>query len=212
MTQFRFAQGAAMAIVLGLAATAQPQDEGVKQVEQLVKKAREAVVAVADTKLQMTKTMDVYNGLMAEGAKDRKGAYKDLQKQMATTDERRAAIALRVGEMQAEADVVFKSWAESAAAIGDADLRKRSEDRLVATKASLAAIRASGQKAGELYGPVMKALQDQVTYLGHDLNDAAVASLKPNADKLNAQVQELFKRVDDTMTTAHAAIAAIGPR
>jgi ElaB/YqjD/DUF883 family membrane-anchored ribosome-binding protein len=113
--------------------------------------------------------------------------------------------------MKAEADALFKSWADSAAAISDPDLRKRSEERLTKTKASFADIGTVGQKATELYGPVMKALQDQVTYLGHDLNPSAVASLKPNAAKLNGEAQELAKRIDDTITTANTAIGALRP-
>jgi hypothetical protein len=212
MKRIRIGYGLAIPVVLCFAATARPQDEGVKQVEQLTKKARATVEAITNTKLQLLKTLDVYNGLMTEGATDRKGAYKKLQQEMASTDERRGEIALRVGEMQTEADAVFKSWADSAAAIADPGLRKRSDERLTATKASLAEIGAVGQKAAELYGPVMKALQDQVTYLGHDLNPSAIASLKPDAAKVNAEAQELVKRIDDTIATANKAIAALGPR
>jgi hypothetical protein len=58
----------------------------------------------------------------------------------------------------------------------------------------------------------MKTLQDQVTYLGHDLNPSAVASLKPNAAKLNDEAKELVKRIDDTITTANTAIGALRPQ
>jgi hypothetical protein len=212
MKRIGFGQGlAAAAIVLSSAVAVRAQDQGVKQVEQLTKKAGATVEAIANTKLQLMKTMDVYNGLMADGATDRKGAYKKLQSEMAATEKRRSEIALRADEMKAEADALFKSWADSAAAISDPDLRKRSEERLTKTKASFADIGTVGQKATELYGPVMKALQDQVTYLGHDLNPSAVASLKPNAAKLNGEAQELAKRIDDTITTANTAIGALRP-
>lgn len=201
--------GLAAATVLALAATASAQDAGVKQVEQLTKKCNGTVEAIANTRTQLQKTTDVYNGLLADDAKDRKDLYKKLQQEMATTDKRRAEIAVRAGEMNTEADALFKSWAESTAAISDASLRKRSEDRLAKTKASYAQIGTVGQKATDLYGPVMKALQDQVTFLGHDLNPAAIATLKPNAVKLNANVSELVKRIDDTITTANTTCGAL---
>jgi hypothetical protein len=213
MKRFGFGQGlAAAAVLLSFAAAVRSQDEGVKQVQLLTKKAGATVEAIANTKVQLVKTMDVYNGLMADGATDRKGAYKKLQSEMAATEKRRSEIGLRADEMKAEADALFKSWTDSTAAIGDADLRKRSEERLARTKASFAEIGTVGQKATELYGPVMKALQDQVTYLGHDLNPSAVASLKPNAVKLNDQAKELTKRIDDTITTANTAIGALRPQ
>jgi hypothetical protein len=213
MKRFAYVHGlAAAAIVLSFAVAGRAQDEGVKQVEQLTKKAGATVEAIANTKVQLMKTMDVYNGLMADGATDRKGAYKKLQQEMAATEKRRSEIALRADEMKAEAEALFKGWADSTAAIGDADLRKRSEERLAKTKASFAEIGTVGQKATELYGPVMKALQDQVTYLGHDLNPSAVASLKPNAARLNGEAKELVKRIDDTITTANTAIGALRPQ
>jgi hypothetical protein len=210
MTRTRFGQVlSAVAVVAVFGARASAQDAGVKQVEQLTKKCKGTVEAITNTKTQLQKTTDVYNGLLAEDAKDRKDLYKKLQQEMATTDKRRAEIAVRAGEMNTEADTLFKGWADSTAAISDAALRKRSEDRLTKTKASYAQIGTVGQKATDLYGPVMKALQDQVTFLGHDLNPAAIASLKPNAVKLNTSVSELVKRIDDTISTADTTCAAL---
>ncbi len=213
MKRFGYGQClAAAAIVLSFAVAVRAQDQGVKQVELVSKKAGALVEAIANTKVQLMKTMDVYNGLMADGATDRKGAYKKLQAEMETTEKRRSEIALKADEMKVEADTLFKSWADSAAAISDAGLRKQTEDRLAKTKASIAEIGTAGQKATEIYGPVMKSLQDQVTYLGHDLNPSAVASLKPNAVKLNDQTKELAKRIDDTISTANTAISALRPQ
>jgi hypothetical protein len=213
MERFGLVRGlAAAAIVLSFAVAGRSQDQGVKQVEQLTKRAGATVQAIANTKVQLMKTMDVYNGLMADDATDRKGAYKKLQQEMQSTEKRRSEIALKADEMKAEADTLFKSWTDSTAAISDPDLRKRSEERLTKTKASFAEIGTVGQKATELYGPVMKALQDQVTFLGHDLNPSAVASLKPNAAKLNEQTQDLVKRIDDTIATANTAISGLRPQ
>ena len=68
-----------------------------------------------------------------------------------------------------------------------------------------------GQKAADLYGPFMKALQDQVTYLGHDLNPGAIASLKPDAAKMNEKAKKLIQSIDDTITTANTNISALRP-
>ena len=54
----------------------------------------------------------------------------------------------------------------------------------------------------------MKALQDQVTYLGHDFNPGAVASLKP-ADKLNAQAKELYSAIDKTTAAATSNVSQL---
>jgi hypothetical protein len=213
MRQGRLWRGAAVLAGLGLAAAATAQsNEGVKQVERLVKASGNTVKAIGDTKLQLMKTMDVYNALMADDAKDRKKLYKSLQKEMENTEKRRAKIGEEAARMKAEADTLFEQWAQSTAAIENPDLRKRSEERLDATRASYAEIETTGQKAADLYPPFMKDLNDQITFLGHDLNPDAVASLEPEAVKLNEKAETLMKSLDDTIATANQKIAALRPQ
>lgn len=205
----------ALGVLVGLtlcpALAAQAQDEGVKRVEQLVKSAGSTVQAMSEAKLQFLKTIDVYNAILAEGAKDRKKLYKKLQSDMESTEEKRAEVGRKADQMKLEAGIVFKSWADSTVGIENPDLKKRSEERLEKTKDRCAEIQSAGRSAVEVYAPVMKALQDQVTYLGHDLNAEAVASLKPDAAKVNAQAQELAKRVDEAIGIANTNINALRP-
>jgi len=213
MTRERTWRGAAVLAALTLSAMAAAQStEGVKQTERLVKASGSTVQAIAETKMQLMKTMDVYNALMADDAKDRKKLYSNLQKEMAAADKRRAMIGDEAAKMKAEAKALFDQWATSTAAIDNPDLRKRSEERLQATRASYAEIETVGQRAADQYGPFMKDLQDQVTFLGHDLNPSAVASLKPEAAKLNQKAETLVKSIDDTIATANGKIRALRPQ
>jgi chromosome segregation ATPase len=213
VTNVRFVRILAVLAVAALAAwPARAQDQGVKQVEQLVKKSGSTVQAIAETKMQLQKTMDVYNTLMSDDVKNMKGNYKKLQSEMESTEKKRGEIKQRADEMNAEATTLFKSWADSTAAIENADLRKRSEERLDKTKASFAEIGTLGQKASDLYGPFMKTLEDQVTYLGHDLNAQAVESLKGDAAKVNQKAQDLMKSIDETITVANKNINELRPQ
>ncbi len=212
MSQRRLWQGLAVLLALALAATAGAQsDEGVKQVERVIKASGKTVKAIGDTKLQLKKTMDVYNSLFAEDAKNHKKIYKNIQKEMENSNKRRAKISEESAKMDAEATTLFKEWADSTAAIENPDLRKRSDERLSSTRASYAEIGTVGEKAADLYGPFMKALQDQITYLSTDLNPSAIASLKPDADKLNERANALIKSIDDSIYTANTNISALRP-
>jgi len=196
-------------IIFGTIGVGSAQDEGVKQVEQLIKKANAGVESINDTKLQLQKTMEAYNAVLAPDVKDRRDAYKKLQKEVATTEKKRAMVSTRNGEMNVEAGRLFKNWEGSTAAIQDPELRQRSQQRLGQAKARYSEIETNGQGAARLYTPFMKALQDQVTYLGHDLNPEAVATLKPEADKLNAQAKELYSAIDKTTAAANNNISQL---
>ena len=196
-------------IIFGTVAVAFAQDEGVKQVQELIKKANAGVESINDTKAQLQKTMEAYNAVLAPDVKDRKDAYKKLQKEVTESEKKRAMVATRNGELNVEAGNLFKNWEASTAAIQDPELRKRSQDRLAQAKKRFSDIQANGQGAARLYTPFMKSLQDQVTYLGHDLNAGSVASLKPEADKLNAQAKELFSAIDKTTAAATSNISQL---
>jgi len=196
-------------MIFGTAAVGFAQDEGVKQIQELIKKANAGVESINDTKAQLQKTMEAYNAVLAPDVKDRRDAYKKLQKEVNESEKKRAVVATRNGEMNVEAGKLFKTWEGSTAAIQDPELRKRSQDRLAQAKKRYSDIQANGQGAARLYTPFMKALQDQVTYLGHDLNPGAVTSLKPEADKLNAQAKELFSAIDKTTAAATSNISQL---
>jgi Protein of unknown function (DUF2959) len=196
-------------IIFGTAAFGFAQDEGVKQIQELIKKANAGVESINDTKAQLQKTMEAYNAVLAPDVKDRRDAYKKLQKEVNESEKKRAVVATRNGEMNVEAGKLFKTWEGSTAAIQDPELRKRSQDRLAQAKKRYSDIQANGQGAARLYTPFMKALQDQVTYLGHDLNAGAVASLKPEADKLNVQAKELYSAIDKTTAAATSNISQL---
>ena len=198
-------------VMMFIAATgvARAQDEGVKQIEQLIKTAKSQVEAIGDAKAQLQKTMTAYNTVLAPDVKDRRDAYKSLQKEIANSEKKRADVATRSKEMNAEADRLFKSWDGTAAAIQSPELRGRSQERLKRTQDRFADLRQTGQKAADMYAPIMKTLQDQVTYLGHDLNAGAANSLKADADKLNGQAKDLYAAIDKVTETASANIAKL---
>jgi DNA repair exonuclease SbcCD ATPase subunit len=200
---------ASVMIFIAAAGAARAQDEGVKQIEQLIKSAKAQVDSIRDAKQQLQKTLAAYNTVLAPDVKDRRDAYKTLQKEMTTTEKKRADVATRGREINVEADKLFKSWEGSTAAIQNPELRARSEQRLKRTQDRFTELRQTGLRAADIYAPMMKTLQDQVTYLGHDLNAGAAASLKSDADKLNAQAKDLYAAIDQVTDTASANIAKL---
>ena len=67
---------------------------------------------------------------------------------MESTEKKRSEIALKKAEMDAEAETLFKSWNDSAAAISDTNLRQRADERLSKTKAQLRRDRHSRVECG----------------------------------------------------------------
>jgi hypothetical protein len=183
--------------------------EGLKRTDSLIKKAEDLVKAASSAREQIGKTVDTYNTIFAEDAQDVRKAYKGVESEMGRSEKEREEVRKKLDEMTIEAEAYFAGWSESLQQIGNPDLRKRSETRMTETRSKYDGILEAVTAARDAYEPFMTGLKDQWTYLGHDLNPSGIASLKPDAEKLNSQAKELFEKIDAGTKKANEYIAAL---
>jgi hypothetical protein len=81
-------------------------------------------------------------------------------------------------------------------------LQSQAKERLTANQQEFGGVLQSLREAGGALEPFRKQLADQITYLGSDLTPSAMASLKPQAEKLNAQGAEVFAKTDQALAKA----------
>jgi chromosome segregation ATPase len=193
-------------VALGLPTAPASAQDGLKQTEAVVKKGEDTIKAITDGRQQLEKTLASYNSIIDGKAVDPKAAYKDLGGEVKDCDSKVADVQKRRDAMNLEADKLFASWKESLAGISSEDLKKRSEARMAQTRERLAKVGDAGQVARSEYETFIKSLKDQITYLGHDLNPSAIASLKGDAAKLNQQAQKMFQKIDTTTSAANSSI------
>src|SRR4029453_6666611 len=180
--------------------------EGINQTETLIKKGEQTMKAVTEARQQLEKTLANYNTIVDGKAVDPKDSYKDLGKAVKESEDRVADVTKQREEMDAEAGKLFASWKASMDAIGSPELKKKSQARLETTQASYGKIATAGKDAKSEYDAFLGGLKDQITFLGHDLNPAALASLKPDAAKLNDRAQKMFAKIDGVSAAANASI------
>ena len=203
-----------MALAAGLGALAAGPalgQSGQEQTQKLVKSVESTVKSIGDTRQQLEKTVAGYNSIMEQTAKDTKDAYKGLNKDIAESEKKVGDARLKVDEMNAEAQRHFTAWRESAAAISDPALRKKSEQRLVDAQARFQKIEAAGKDAGQSFDTLMKDLKNQSTFLGSDLNASAISALKPDAAKFNSRAKTVFQKIDGVNKMFGDYVASIKP-
>ncbi len=208
-----FALGLTIAMVLP-AGTAGAQifgsdPEGLKRTDNLIKKAEDLVKQSVSARQQIGKTLDTYNAIFPDDVQDVRKAYKGVESEMAKSEKQREEVTKKLEEMKVEAEAYFTGWSESLQQIENPDLRNRSEARMTETRRQFDGVLDSVRVAREAYEPFMKSLKDQWTYLGHDLNATGIASLKPDAEKLNQQGKELFDKIDSAMKEANQYIESL---
>jgi hypothetical protein len=178
--------------------------QGLKETDKFVKSGNTTIQSLTNGKTQLQKTLDSYNTLVTQPSTNMKGDYKKLMKSSDSMNDKVAEAREKIEAMQKAGDTYFNGRAETIKGIQDPALLKQAEQRLTANQQEFAGVMKSLRDAGAELEPFRKQLADQITYLGSDLNPSAMASLKPQAEKLNTQGAAVFSRTDQALAKADA--------
>jgi len=183
--------------------------QGLKETDRFVKAGESTSQSITNGKMQVQKTLDAYNTLVTQPSKDMKGDYKKLLKSSDAMNDRVAEARQKIEAMQKTGETYFSGRAETIKNITDPALQSQAQQRLTANQKEFAGVLQSLRDAGGALEPFRKQLADQITFLGSDLTPSAMTSLKPQADKLNAQGGQVFSKTDQALANADAYFKAL---
>jgi Skp family chaperone for outer membrane proteins len=171
-----------------------------------VKKARgeqkEAGEEFQDAMTQLKK-LTGYHGGNLESAYDKfKAEYDDCERQ---------AIAVRsqVREVDQVARDLFREWEIEARQYESATLAAESRRKLADTKARFEQLSRSLHTAESSMDPVLRQFRDQVLYMKHNLNAAAIGSLRSTADNIQVNIQRLLEQMNRSIAEADRFIQTL---
>ena len=194
----------AMPILMTAQTAERSRTQGLKETDRFVKAGESTSQSITTGKMQVQKTLDAYNSLVTQPSKDMKGDYKKLLKSSDAMNGKVAEAQQKIEAMQKSGDTYFSGRAETIKGIVDPALKAQAQDRLTANQREFAEVLSSLRDAGGALEPFRKQLADQITFLGSDLTPSAMTSLKPQADKLNAQGAEVFSKTDQALAKGTA--------
>ena len=181
---------------------ARSRTEGLKETDRFIKAGEQASTAVGTAKTEVERTLTAYNTLVSQPSKDMKRDYRNLMRSVDSMNKRVTEATTRIGAMQAAADIYFQGRGLTIKDIQDKQLQGQAQQRMEQSQKDFDGVLGALRDAGEALEPVRKQLADQITFLGSDLNPSATASLKPQAEKLNASGAAVFARADAAITKA----------
>lgn len=136
-------------------------------------------------------------------------AYTALQKDYNRSEARAKAVRERVGEVQTVANDLFREWEREIQDISSANLRSSSQRQLRDTRSRYEDLIAALKKAEETMDPVLTRFRDQVLFLKHNLNAAAVASLKGESISIQKEITQLLKEMNEAIARADSFISTL---
>ena len=114
-----------------------------------------------------------------------------------------------IKQVETVAGDLFAEWEKEAAGIQTASLRSKSREQLATTQRRYNEMHASLKKSESRMEPVLAKFNDQVTYLKHNLNAQAIASLKGESANIQGEIERLIADMNKSIAEADQFIAAM---
>lgn len=173
--------------------------ENAREAQQEAKQQFESALA------QFIATTNFSGGELERQYNKLKDAYDD-------SDSRAQAVRKRIDEVERVAQDLFKEWDKELKQYTDPALRRSSQNQLNATKARYQKLITVMRRAEKKLDPVLNAFRDRVLYLKHNLNARAIASLRAERAKVEADIGALVEDMNRSIREADAFIKEMGPQ
>jgi len=122
---------------------------------------------------------------------------------------RAEAVRKRIRDVETVAGDLFKEWEREIKQITSESLRAGSREQMTRTRARYDELHNSLKRAEESMGPVLVKFNDHVLYLKHNLNAAAIGSLKGEATDIQAEIGKLIEDMNKSIQQADEFIKTI---
>ncbi len=140
---------------------------------------------------------------------DLEKTYDELKKDYDQSAERAEAVRKRIDDVETVASDLFKEWEKEIQDISTPTLRQNSSQKLRETQQRYNEMITALNQAESSMEPVLTRFKDQVLYLKHNLNAAAVASLKGESINIQAEITKLLQDMNNAIAKADKFIQAM---
>ncbi len=171
-----------------------------------VKKARdEQKDAQVQFKDALTRMKEMYN---LQGGELEK-VYGKLKADHTSCEAQAADVHKRIRDMDQVATDLFAEWEKEAAQFTNPAFASDSRRKLAETRTRYAQLAGSLRAAEATMDPVLKSLGEHVLYLKHNLNAAAISSLKGEGGQIQVQIDNLLRQMNASIAEADSFLKTL---
>lgn len=153
----------------------------------------------------LTKLKEIY----AFNGGDLEKQYRQLQSEYEDSESRAKAVRKRIADVETVGSDLFKEWEKEIGEISTPALADSSRRQLRETRAKYDLMVTALKQAEGSMDPVLLKLHDQVLYLKHNLNAAAIASLRGEATSIQTEISNLIADMNHSIAKADEFIKAM---
>lgn len=142
---------------------------------------------------QFTSALEALSTLTQFDGGELQTMYDTINEQYLDSEEAVENVRDRIGAVEDVSDALFDEWRDELDLFTSASLRRDSERKLKETERSYSQMLAAMKKAESKMTPVLNTLRDNTLYLKHNLNAAAIGSLKSEFAGLEREINRAIK-------------------
>jgi len=180
---------------------------GVEKRSLLVSRVTDAKEAQEDAQKVFKDALEEFGSVVHYDGGELERQYRRMDAAYERCAAKAESLGKSIGEVERVSRGLFKEWAAENREYGNADYRRRSEAQLASTKESCAEMIAAMRRAEAKVAPVLAVLHDQVLFLKHNLNAAALSSLAGEEAKVEADVADLIAEMNEAIAESEEFIA-----
>ena len=160
-------------------------------------------------KEQFKSTLEAFQAATGFKGGQTEEVYKKLKKEYDEAADKTKKVSDRIASIEHVSGDMFNEWEKELSGMSNADLRSKSNVLLRATRRRYSELIRKMKAVEAKAKPVLKAFEDQVLFIKHNLNAEAITSLKSNLVKMDADVQILLRDIETSTKEADAFIASL---
>ena len=172
----------------------------------LVDRVEDARDAQDEAKEQFVSALDQFKAVTSFDGGNLEAQYKKLSSAYDSAKTRADEVTARIKSVDDVATALFKEWEAEIDQYQSAQLKTASQQQLRATKDRYGKLLSAMRAAESKMQPVLAAFHDQVLFLKHNLNAAAIASLQDTAVSIERDVATLIRDMETSINEANAFI------
>jgi ElaB/YqjD/DUF883 family membrane-anchored ribosome-binding protein len=164
-----------------------------------VKSARESQ---EQAKQEITSVLEEFGKVVSYQGGDLEAQYKKMAGKLEDAEDSADRVRRHVKEVQDVGEALFAEWKEELSLYSSPDLRAKSERQMRATRGRYDDMISAMKRAEGRLEPALKPMRDQVLFLKHNLNARAIAGIKGEVAKVDAQVTLLVNELSRSIAEA----------
>ena len=182
---------------------------GVHKRDILVDRVEEGRDAQMEAKTEIVSALDAFKAVTSFQGGELEAVYERLSDRYESSADAVDEVKKRIASIDDVAAALFKEWTAEIDGMQDPELKRQSRDMLDDTKSRCAKVTAAMKAAEAKMEPVLTRLKDHVTFLKHNLNAKAIASLQKNLFTIETDVSALVADMEKSIAEAESFISSM---